>query len=84
MNQETPLLLFSAIYEARLKSVHDKHPTSETELNFFETQLELHHLVTISHYLSQVDRKHVRINTFSAKNCGLNNDSLSLLAEKVS
>ena len=84
MTEQDPLLLFSAVYEARLRTIHEKHPTSETELNFFETRLEQHHLVTICHYLAFVDRKHVRINVFSAKDCGLNNESLSLLAEKVS
>ena len=83
MTEPDPLLLFLAVYEARLQTVHDKHPRSETELNFFETRLENHHLIIIDYYLSQVDRKHVRINTFVAKDCGLNNESLSLLADKV-
>ena len=84
MEEPDPLLLFRAIYEGRLQTIHDKHPRSETELNFFETRLENHHLITINHYLGQVDRKHVRITSFVAKDCGLNNESLGLLAEKVS
>ena len=84
MSEPDPLLLFRAVYEARLQTIHDKHPRAETELNFFETRLESHHLITINYYLCQVDRKHVRIATFSARDCGLNNESLTLLAEKVS
>ena len=83
MSDPSPMLLFHSVYEARMKSVHDKHPSSETELNFLETKLENHDLIAIAYYLEHLDKKHIKITSFVAKNCSLNDDSLKLFSSKV-
>ena len=83
MNDPSPMLLFHSVYEARMKNIHDKHPNSETELNFLETKLENHDLLAIAYYLEHLDRKHIKITSFVAKNCSLHDDSLKLFSNKV-
>ena len=82
-SQESPLLLFLCVYEARMKNIHDKHPSSESELSFVESRLENHHLIIIGYYLSHIDKKHAKMTTFSARGCELSDESLEIFSSKL-
>ena len=83
MNDPSPLPFFHSVYESRMKSVHDKHPMAESELAFHDSKLENHDLTSIAYYLNHVDKKHIKITSFVAKGCGLNDESLATFSNKV-
>ena len=83
INDPSPLPLFLSVYEARMRNVHDKHPLAESELNFIDTNLCDHDLIAIAYYLNHVDKKHIKITSFVAKGCGLNDSSLKNFSNKV-
>ena len=83
MNDPSPLPFFHSVYESRMKSIHDKHPMAESELVFHDSKLENHDLTSIAYYLNHVDKKHIKITSFVAKGCGLNDESLTTFSNKV-
>ena len=83
MNDPSPLPFFHSVYESRMKNIHDKHPMAESELVFHDSKLENHDLTSIAYYLNHLDKKHIKIASFVAKGCGLNDESLSTFSNKV-
>ena len=81
---ESPLPFLHCIYEARMKKILVRPPSNEKQIYIVEIKMANHDIVALAHYLENFEKSRVDLGAIIIKNCGLNDESLAVLGNKVS